>query len=235
MNFFEEYEVRRRSAGRTVSRVPRPVLRSLVRALQARVSGDGKALAETLWKLERAEAKELAIRVLEVQTEEYVPELVQSWAKPRLPIELIEQLAGRGLAGWRQAEWGDFLHRTLGWLDGKHAALAFYALAAAVEDGAYSDLPHAFKSVHGRTAVVRGREKRALAKLIYALAEKAPAETSHYLLAELAEGGSAARRMIRRILPDLPSEVRKALGGPGGIMRRISGQAGRAQFKNRTE
>jgi hypothetical protein len=222
---FEEYQVRRRQAGRTVLRVPKPVLRTLSRAFQVAVSGDAQLAAstiETLWNMKRAEARELASRTLGEQTADFVPDLVEGWATQRLPLEQLEQLADRGLAGWRQSRWQDFVHRIAGWLTGKQVALALFALDAAVADGSYADLPSVFKSLHGLTAQSRGRARRALSLLIGTLAHQAPAETAHFLLGELERGGAASGRLIRAMVPDLPSAVRTSLEGQGGIMRPIS-------------
>jgi hypothetical protein len=222
---FEEYQVGRRKAGKTVFTVPKPVLRTQARALIAAVAGaedTALKLVGMLWEMDRPEARQLSIQIMGAQRAAFVPELAESWATQRLPIEQLEQLADRGLAEWRQSDRAGFLRRCADWLGGNRSALALFALHAAAGDGSISDLPSVLQLVQGFTNKARGRIRRALILLLESLAAEIPMETVHFLLEEVAQGGPASRRLVREIMPQLPANVRKVLESRGGIMRRVS-------------
>lgn len=225
MGLLEQYQVGRRKAGKIAYTVPTPVLRTLARTLESAVLEDERAaeqLVSAVWSLNRPEAQKLSTWILGQQSGAFVPDLVEQWASQRISVDRLEVLADAGLESWRLANRQEFARRCSAWMDGKYVALALFALNAAVGDGTLTDLPLIFRTLHGLTGTLAGRDRRAFVRLLRSLSIQAPAETAHYLLGEIEQGGSASRRRIRNLLPGLSAGVREALETQGGIMRRVS-------------
>lgn len=222
----ESYQVRRRSAGRLRTSVPRPVLQALNRSLRAQLQGDSQATAEVataLWNADRPETRQLAAHLLAVQHGEQAAQLVERWTHGSVAVEHVRELAEVGLAGWRSSQPDRFLARCQVWLQDRYRLLGLYALRAAVADPRFEHLPQVYRLIEGLGGHLRGRPRRAMLELMRALARRAPVETVQFLRDELASSGGSAERLVRDLLPSLPSEQRQALRGTNGIIRARAG------------
>lgn len=221
LELLERYQVRRRSDGRLQSSVPRPVLRSMARALRAELRGDSAATAEVasaLWKADRHDTRNLAAQLLVDLEGEPAAELIERWIHGPVSLELVRELAEVGLQGWRRRDPDGFLDRSREWIGDKHRLLGLYALHAAARDPQFEHLPRVYRLIEGLGGSLRGRPRRALLELMRALAGRAPVETVQFLRRELLQSGSAAHRLVAELLPSLPPEQRQALRSPNGII-----------------
>jgi hypothetical protein len=203
--------------------VPAPVLRSLKQFLCERLAGRLElawGVADELWTAGYRETQELAADILSLIENEQVAGWAEAHVAGSVESAALAALAGNGLAGWRQADPQDFLGRASLWLNGEASrmkVLAFYSLAAAVRDPSFVDLPTIYKLIAGFGRPARGEIKRALSDLVHALAQRSPAETTHFLLERMKRGVSGAKTLAREVQDSLPAPqkatIQKALSG----------------------
>lgn len=130
-------------------------------------------------------------------------------------------MAGLGLAGWRRSDPYGFVEYLARWLNashGTHKHLALLAMEAAVEAPDFRQLPPLFTLLSGLSGSFRGELRKAHTRAVRALARRSPPETTHFLLAELAEGDPGAIRLARNVVDSLPPDsarrLRQALPRP---------------------
>lgn len=230
IELLDDYQIRRRSAGRLQTSVPPPVLRALARTLRTGLDRDPEKLAAAaaaLWGAGRRETRSLAAQLLANQDGELVAELVERWTHASVPLELVKELAEVSLEAGRRAAPDRFLARCRSWLRDKNRLLGLYSLQAAVRDPRFENLPRVYELIEGLGGSLRGRPRRAMLELMRALARRAPAETVQFLRDELAQGGAPAKRLVQDLLPSLSSEQREALRAANGIIRAQSNPAKR--------
>jgi len=204
--------------------VARPVMKSLTQALRRAAAGKperGLAAAEALWQTGYREARLLAAALVGDQFGEPVMKWVESHARMTDDNIVLAELAGQSTAGWRVAEPGGFVDQLARWLDSSRRGtqqLAYLAMTSAVEDPRFHQLPRLFGLIAGRAGSVRGETRKALYRLLRALARRSPPETTHFLIAEVAGGDPAAIRMARNVIDSLPHDDagRLRLTIPGG-------------------
>jgi hypothetical protein len=149
---------------------------------------------------------------------------VPAWAEEHVggckDYAALQELAERGLAGWRTGSREDFLSRASVWLETTNArlrGLALLALAVEVATPAFEDLPSVFRMARGQADSVQGETRQALFALVRALAQRSPPETARFLLDDLPDGGAGTRRLVREVLTEFPprhrAALRKALSG----------------------
>jgi hypothetical protein len=118
------------------------------------------------------------------------------------------------LKSWRQECSQEFMDTVAGWSnapDVQTRVFALQALAAAVGEGSFENLPAAFGMVRGvADRAVKG-ERQALDQLVRTLARRSAPETTRFLMDELERGGGGAERMCRTALPHLPPRHRARL------------------------
>ena len=178
-DLIEQYSEQTRAPASTV---PAPVIRSLRAALHQ--LGQSKAISEALWEKGTPDSRLLAAGLLERIEGAEVAAIAEGWAGQSVPIEIVRELAERGLSGWRRADATGFLDQLASWLDGRKRrsrVLALYALGARVKDADFEDLPSALGLVEGRLSGARGEMREGLVALITALAQVAPDETASFL------------------------------------------------------
>jgi len=175
----EEYSEQVRSP---VPTVPKPVVRALRGALRHREHP--KAISEALWKISLPDTKLLAAGMLEQIEGPEVATIAKRRAGQNVSIEIVRELAARGLAGWRRADPAAFLDQITSWLDehrGRGRVLALYALRERINDPDFEDLPSILSLLEGRLSGVRGEMREAMVALITALEKIAPEETGNFL------------------------------------------------------
>jgi hypothetical protein len=203
--------------------VPRPVLRILGHALHQRAPKKpvaALAAADSLWQAGYRETQFMAAALLGGLKGDEVP----AWAEEHVggckDYAALQELAERGLAGWRTGSREDFLSRASVWLETTNArlrGLALLALAVEVATPTFEDLPSVFRMARGQADSVRGETRQALFALVRALAQRSPPETARFLLDDLPDGGAGTRRLVREVLTEFPprhrAALRKALSG----------------------
>jgi hypothetical protein len=197
--------------------VPSPILRSLKLYLQEKLVSKTKLaweITDELWHAGYRETQLLATNVLMLCSDPKVAEWVEEHAVESVDNATMATLARDGLSGWRQSAPQDFITATSRWLQDEKAmirAFSLYGLGAAVRDPAFEDLPAVFSLLHDFTQPTRGDSRRALLELVRALANRSPAETTHFLLEGLKRGGTHAERLARSVLEILPKAQRTAI------------------------
>ncbi len=203
--------------------VPPPILRTLKQFLCERLADKLElawGIADELWLAGYRETQMLAADVLSLQEDEQVAEWAETHAAGSVDSDTLALLASNGLAGWRQADPQGFLRKASLWLHGEEArikAFGFYSLAAAAREPSFEHLPAIYNLISGLVWPARGEIKRAMFDLVNAMAQRSPAETTHFLLERLKRGGSGAKRLARHVQDSLPTPqqaaIRKALSG----------------------
>ncbi len=166
----------------SVPSVPTPVIRSLRKALQQH--GQHEAIAEALWNEGLPDTRMLAAGLVERIEGPEVAATANRWAIQNVAIEVVLELADRGLAGWRRADPTGLLDQVTIWLDARKRrsrVLAVYVLRALVSDPDFEDLPSAFRLIEGRLGEIRGEMREAMVALITALEKLASEETVNFL------------------------------------------------------
>ncbi len=197
--------------------VPRPVLRSMGRALRARSVQQPQvalAAAEALWGAGYRETQVLAASILASQAGPQAAD----WAQPRAEAcqdrAALAELAGPGMEGWRRAEPQAFLARASVWLRSANPRLLAFgllALTAAVEAPGFVDLPAVLRMLAGVCGETRGESRRGLVALVRVLARRSPAETARFVLDELEARTPGAERLLRGVLEAFPAPQRERL------------------------
>lgn len=200
---------------------PRPVMRALGRGLVQAAAGRVEralAAAEALWRADYRETRTLAAALVGSLQDRAGPAWVEQHAIATEDGVVLSELAGRGLAGWRSSDPSGFVGDLTRWLDSSRRPvqhLALLAIIAAVDDPAFRRLPPLFPILSGRSGSFRGEIRKAFTAAVRSLAVRTPAETTHFLLAEIGSGDPGAVRLARSILASLPPDnagrVQKAL------------------------
>lgn len=197
--------------------VPPPILRSLKLFLQGKLAQKPNLvweITDELWHAGYRETQLLAIDVLMLCSDHKVAEWVEEHATESVDNATMATLARDGLSGWRQSAPKDFIAAASRWLQDEKAmirAFSLYGLGAAVRDPAFEDLPTIFSMLHDFTQPTRGESRRGLLELMRALANRSPAETTHFLLDRLKREGAQAERLARSVLEILPKAQRIAI------------------------
>ena len=203
--------------------VPAPILRTLKQYFCEQLAGRLElvwGIADEFWSAGYRETQMLAAVVLSLHEVEQVAVWAEEHAAGSVDSATLAELAGSGLAGWRKADPQAFLNKVPYWLQMEEArlkALALHALGAAVREPSFEYLPTIYNLMSGFVQPTRGDVRRALIDLMHALAQRSPAETTHFLLERLERGASGAERLARQIQDSLPAPqqtaMRKALSG----------------------
>jgi hypothetical protein len=202
---------------------PRPVMRSLTSSLVRAVAGRREralAAADALWRADYRETRLLAAALVGSLDDRQAAAWVEDHAALAEDNVVLGEMAGRGLAGWRQADPLGFVDNLTNWLDSSKRPtqhLALLAIIAAVDDPGFRQLPRLFPLLSGRSGSFRGEIRKAYTDSIRALARRSPPEATHFLMAEVASGDPAAFRLARAVLDTLPPDnagrLRRALPG----------------------
>ena len=166
----------------SVPAVPAPILRSIRAALHP--LGQPKVISEALWKGGLPDLRLLAAGLLARLEDSEVAATAERWAGQHVSIEVVRELGGRGLSGWRRSDPVGFLVQIGRWLEDRKRrshVLAVYALRARLTDSDFEDLPSVLALIKGRLVGVRGETREALIALVTALVKEAPEETAGFL------------------------------------------------------
>lgn len=196
---------------------PLPVLRALKKALLARGARDPEAawaLGEALWRAGYRETQILAAQLVGVQAEERVA----LWAEEKAPSAAdgmaLASLGGEGLKRWRAAQGPRFFVRINDWIqsqDVKLRALGLAAVAQAMEDPRFEDIPSVFPLLRGLTESAQGESRRQLGRATRALARRSPPEAARFLREERMRCGQRAHWLVRASLDAFPARMRDEL------------------------
>jgi hypothetical protein len=196
---------------------PLPVLRALKKALLAGGGGDSEtvwAVGEALWQAGYRETQVLATQLIGVHADERVA----LWAEEKAPSAVdgmaLASLGGEGLERWRAEQGPGFLVRVDGWIqsgDAKLRALGLAAVAQALEDPDFEDIPSVFPLLRGLTESAQGEGRRQLGRATRALAKRSPPEAARFLREERMRCGERAHWLVRASLDAFPVRMRDNL------------------------
>jgi hypothetical protein len=203
--------------------VPAPVLRTLRQYLKERLTGHPQQIwriADELWQAGYRETQLMAADLVSLSQDEEVGDWAEAHVHDSLDSVTLTALAGCGLEGWRRADHQGFLGRIIQWLnDGspRIKTLGLQALISAVEETSFKDLPTIYRSIQSFEQPKRGEGKRAMVRLLRALARRSPAETTHFLLERIKRGDEGEKRLAQQVQDVLPAAkratIQKALSG----------------------
>jgi hypothetical protein len=197
--------------------VPAPVLRTLRQFLTEQLQTRPQlawSIAEELWHAGYRETQILAADLASLGEDERVGDWVEARAHGSLDSATLTALAGSGLSGWRRADPQGFLRTVLHWLkkgNERTKTLGVHALTAAVQEPSFEDLPTVYRLIHSLEQPKRGELKRAVVLLLSALAQRSPAETTHFLLDRIKRGGEEDKRLAQQVQEVLPAAQRAAI------------------------
>lgn len=202
-------------------RVPPPVLREVLRAIETEIAGHPEgalALADALWAEATMETRLLAARVLgrvPPSRPHGVLERVQKWAQAGEEDRLLDVLLDESVAGVRSQEPGAFQTVIRRWLSSAAAetrALGLRALSALANDPSFENLPVIFGMLTPIAAFDEPHLRPYLLQVVRALAERTPRETGYFLKQSLSAGReSTAGWLIRKSLDLYPTDLQTAL------------------------
>lgn len=196
---------------------PPPVMRSLKGALVARTMDEPGAawgLAEALWGAGYRETQVLATRLVGLQADEQVARWVEAKAPSAADGIALASLGGEALAEWRTGHGGEYLARVSTWLESREAkllALGLAAVAQAVADPRFEDIPSVFPLLRGITESAQGEGRRQLGNVMRALARRSPPEAARFLREERIRCGAGAHWLVRACLDAFPARTRDEL------------------------
>jgi hypothetical protein len=108
---------------------------------------------------------------------------------------------------------------------GRLRELGLDFLFALVEEGGSEDVREVLSLLAAHPMLGRGQERRALARLLRALAERSPQETARHLIDGVKAGAAASAQIARQVLPLLAERQQRVLeealarGRASGTMR----------------
>ncbi len=196
---------------------PRPLLRALGRALRDAMRDrpdEALMLAALLWHRESWETRSLAILLLA----DIAGDEAAAWAEPRAAecgdLDLLDDLAGRGLGRWRREHPEAFLAFAARWLTSDSAslrAMALLAMRAEADQSGSRSIPAILRLLPASLSVSRGIARTALLRLLHTLARCSPREAALLLRDNLASGSADAADLLRATLPAFPEPQRSRL------------------------
>jgi len=197
--------------------IPKPVQRGLAKALSAcgvRHPGSALTAAESLWQAAYRETRLLALAILSGQTRPEVADWVEVHILEAQDSRVLKEAAGVGLEGWRLVDPPAFVQRAIAWSRGVETGLqtlGLMALAAAVDDPRFEQLPSLVRGLAAVTPAPRGEARRALGDLVNSLARRTPPEAARFLLDEIERHSPGVDRLVRGSLDAFPPAQRQQL------------------------
>ncbi len=197
--------------------VPRPVLRSVSRALRTGVDqnpGLAAPVAKTLWELGYRETQLIAATLLGVLPDSEAADCVEQWSADSRDGLAAAALVREGMTNWRTNHPEAYFQKASEWLSRREQhlqRLGLHALGAAMEEPGFDHLPVVFRMLEGMLGRTKGESRRITIGLIEDLAALSPQETAGFLLDELRREGEAERKLIRKVLDAFPPQQREIL------------------------
>ncbi len=197
--------------------IPKPVQRSLAKTLSAcgvRDPGSALTAAQSLWQAGYRETCLLALAIVSGQTGPEVADWIEAHILEAQDSRVLHDAAGVGLEGWRLTDPPAFLRRAIGWSRGQETRLQTFgllALAAAVDDPRFEQLPGLLRGLAGLRSAPRGESRRALNDLVNSLARRTPPEAARFLLDEIERHSPGIDRLVRSNLDAFPPSQRQQL------------------------
>lgn len=198
-------------------RVPQPVLRQIemeLGILSATFPEQAMALTDALWKDGYLETRLLAAALLGRIPPDtaLLLERITAWVSRTRDNQLRLALLTASLARLRRESPSRFLGLMRGWFDPatpKMWANATHALIPLLQDPSYENLPPIYNLLSPVIKNFPTLLQNELVELINALFKASPIETTHFMR-QVISGSTSPQTLIilRRILPDLPAELR---------------------------
>jgi len=225
-DLMERYADRTRRPGSTSRSqprltVPHPVVMTLARSLHAGTIGDVDAqgtLADSLWETEQTELRRTAAAMLSMRQDDGVPVLAERWARTCTNASVREELAGKGIQAWRDAQPEEALQQMKIWLEKPWThvqAFTLLVLQELVAQPGFDNLPAIFHLLHPVSRFERREVRIALQALVEILIERSPPEAAFFIIDELASGHKRAVQLARKTLKAFPRDqqrlIRRAL------------------------
>jgi hypothetical protein len=202
-----------------VMHVPAPVLKRLCTKIHQRgrtQDDEWIQAAEALWRSGKREMRMVAICMLGEAPQKHMFRLASVWAAESDDVNVLRALATEGIGAWRKADPDRTLMTAGEWAESEAMqAFGLMVLEQSLRDGSIHHLPSVFDLLSGLAGEARGLRWDALRDLLITLAEQSPAETTAYLLEEMATGDARTQRLARVVSESLPaalqSQIRSAI------------------------
>jgi hypothetical protein len=210
------------SASKMISyRVPMVVMRTLemeFRQLAIRQPDDALLVADMLWVGNRLELRQLGISLLGFVPLEFsnkVIDRVEKWAPGCSDQFLLEVLLTRSSRQILQEKPALWIEKSRKWLSSRESRLIILgvkSLEPLLFTENFNDLPQIFDSIHSLVKDLRVDVFPEMMHLFEILLQKHPTETVAFLKQVIFENPvSATLRLIRKILPSLPTNVQVSI------------------------
>ena len=197
--------------------VPRPLIRTFVRAFLVETSQDPvlqREAADSLWDSKHPALRRIAIHVASRRDDDDLPVWMERWIRDCERPVLLDELAQHSLQRWEETHPGELLEQVERWL-GKpwiHLhAFALLVLKHATGQPFFENLPAVFRLLHPVDQFSHREERQALVQLVEGLARRSPQEAAYFLLGEVKQGGKEARRLAERTARAFPAAQRGAI------------------------
>jgi hypothetical protein len=196
-------------------RVPSPVLRTICTKIhQRRLRADDEWLpaARRLWRSGLQEMQLVGICMLGEVSRDELLKTASQWAAESDDLRVLRSLASEGIHVLRVSNKEDLLEIAQGWLeDASTRAFGLLVLRQLFEDTSIHGLPAVLDKLSGLTASVRGVEVDALDALLGFFAARSPAETTAFLMDEIAAADTKSIRFVRKFSHSLPEPYQSQL------------------------
>jgi len=194
--------------------LPQPVLRQLKSDLNSHIQKFPEAalsLADELWDDNYYEVKQLATHILgdiPIDTPDAIINRLNEWVKPGLDSKLVSDLFSIGIMKLQEHYpefWEGYIKSLLVQESPEKLALGIKGLREGLKNPKFNNLPTIFRLLSPILQSPSPSIVKELEKLIRALIEESPTETSFYIKQLLAINESQkTKRLIKQCLPAFP-------------------------------
>jgi hypothetical protein len=202
-------------------KVAQPVMRQIMRILTPLAEADpiaALALADVLWQKPALETRQIAIRLLGIHpVDDPAPILarIHAWVNSKEEEHILEELFETGLEQLQTRHPDRLLEITREWVGHSQVemqTLGLKALLPLAQNPAFDNLPQVFRVLFPRMIDFSPVLRAHLAAVIWALAERSPQETAHFLNQVLiVTDNTGAAWITRQVMELFPEDTQERL------------------------
>jgi len=200
---------------------PQPVLRQLLLSLIPYIKEhpvNALNLADELWNDDYFEIKQIAISILGIvpsKNPEAILDRIEEWLSPDLDMDLKKEILSSGLVEIQSTfpeVWESFIKSLLSQKGPEWVSLGILGLTEGVKNPTYKNLPVIFRLISPLIQDPLSKHERTLTKLIEAIADRSPTETTFFLKQALSITRSQeTTRLVKGCLSAFPEDLRQSL------------------------
>jgi 3-methyladenine DNA glycosylase AlkD len=197
--------------------VPAPVYKALERGLKQSITKNQEftsELVEELWQVDYREPKLLAIALQDQIPFDALLTRVEAWVGSTKDYQVLTSLARLFVKQWRVERYRDFTNILSKWLNRKRLAFELFSLLTLQflsQEPDFEDVPLIFQLIRYHDISKHQVVKRAYVDLLRSLVHRSSSETARYLLDVFEGHPNKARRLVKELLPEFPSEEQISL------------------------